>query len=170
MAIDWTDETIAQLRQLWKEGLSTREIGQRLHTTKNSVVGKAHRLHLPARPSPISTVNPRSRPASSTKPHPARTQPIRDPQPKPLTGIAPAPARKVLPPSPAATTVPTPHHAVATATGKGPCCWPMGHPGTTGFRFCDEPALLGRPYCAEHVRIAYVPRNRHVAAASIAER
>ncbi|CAG4922536.1 unnamed protein product [Acidocella sp. C78] len=51
--MEWTDEIVSRLRQLWDEGLSTAEIGRRLNISKNSVVGKAHRLDLPARPSPI---------------------------------------------------------------------------------------------------------------------
>ena len=51
--MDWTDAVILDLRALWDEGLSTAEIGRRLGVTKNAVVGKAHRLVLPARPSPI---------------------------------------------------------------------------------------------------------------------
>lgn len=51
--MEWTDETIARLKELWAEGLSTAEIGRRLSITKNAVVGKAHRLSLPPRPSPI---------------------------------------------------------------------------------------------------------------------
>lgn len=51
--MEWTEETIARLKALWQEGLSTAEIGRQLGITKNAVVGKAHRLGLPARPSPI---------------------------------------------------------------------------------------------------------------------
>src|SRR5579871_4119311 len=51
--MEWAEETIVRLRALWDEGLSTAEIGRRLGVTKNAIVGKAHRLDLPARPSPI---------------------------------------------------------------------------------------------------------------------
>ena len=51
--MEWAEETIVRLRTLWDEGLSTAEIGRRLGVSKNAVVGKAHRLDLPARPSPI---------------------------------------------------------------------------------------------------------------------
>lgn len=51
--MEWNDETIARLRLLWDEGLSTAEIGRRLGVSKNAVVGKAHRMMLPPRPSPI---------------------------------------------------------------------------------------------------------------------
>jgi len=49
--MEWAEETIVRLRTLWDEGLSTAEIGRRLGVSKNAVVGKAHRLDLPARPS-----------------------------------------------------------------------------------------------------------------------
>jgi GcrA cell cycle regulator len=51
--MDWTEETISRLQELWQQGLSTAEIGRQLGITKNAVVGKAHRLSLPPRPSPI---------------------------------------------------------------------------------------------------------------------
>jgi len=49
----WTDEKIVRLKKLWQEGLTTGEIGKRLAVSKNAVVGKAHRLGLKGRPSPI---------------------------------------------------------------------------------------------------------------------
>jgi len=58
--MEWTDEIISRLQTLWQEGLSTAEIGRQLSITKNAVVGKAHRLGLPPRPSPIrATAKPR---------------------------------------------------------------------------------------------------------------
>ena len=67
---EWTDDRIRELRQLWSEGHSTAEIGRRMNITKNAVVGKAHRLELPARPSPIRT-------GSATRPPRApRRQPV----------------------------------------------------------------------------------------------
>ena len=49
----WTDQMIEDLKRMWDEGLSTGEIGKRLGVTKNSIIGKVHRLQLTARPSPI---------------------------------------------------------------------------------------------------------------------
>ena len=51
--VTWTDDRIDQLRKLWDQGLSASAIGRQLGVSKNAVVGKAHRLKLPARPSPI---------------------------------------------------------------------------------------------------------------------
>lgn len=84
--MDWTDETIARLRELWDQGLSTAEIGRQLEITKNAVVGKAHRLGLPPRPSPIrnrkpviaadGTVEvPKRKPPTRSKPKPKVAEP-----------------------------------------------------------------------------------------------
>jgi len=55
----WNEETIRHLRDLWSEGHSTAEIGRRLGVSKNAIVGKAHRLDLDARPSPIRRDGPK---------------------------------------------------------------------------------------------------------------
>uniref|UniRef100_UPI0022EA7F36 GcrA family cell cycle regulator n=1 Tax=Falsiroseomonas oryzae TaxID=2766473 RepID=UPI0022EA7F36 len=70
--MDWTAEAIERLRALWAEGHSTAEIGRRMGISKNAVVGKAHRLSLPPRPSPIR------REAGEAAPRP---QPVRAPRP-----------------------------------------------------------------------------------------
>ena len=49
----WTDQMVEDLRVMWKQGLTTAEIGKRLGVSKNSIVGKDHRLGLSGRPSPI---------------------------------------------------------------------------------------------------------------------
>jgi GcrA cell cycle regulator len=51
--MEWNEDVIGRLRELWTEGHSTAEIGRRLGVSKNAIVGKAHRLELAARPSPI---------------------------------------------------------------------------------------------------------------------
>src|SRR5690348_17070807 len=56
--MDWSAEQIDQLRTLWDEGeLSAAQIGVALGfgpDGKNKVIGKAHRLGLRAKPSPIT--------------------------------------------------------------------------------------------------------------------
>lgn len=51
--MSWTPELIATLESLWNAGLTTTEIGRRMGMSKNAVIGKAHRLGLSGRPSPI---------------------------------------------------------------------------------------------------------------------
>ena len=53
----WDAAAISTLRAGWKDGLSTAEIARRLGTSKNAVVGKAHREGCEARPSPIAGRN-----------------------------------------------------------------------------------------------------------------
>ena len=42
------------------------------------------------------------------------------------------------------------------ALRPGMCCWPDGEPGNADFRFCGEPVVPEKPYCAEHCDRAYV--------------
>ena len=170
--MEWADEVIVRLRELWSEGHSTAEIGRRLGVSKNAVVGKAHRLDLPARPSPIrrdgerppSRPSPPRRPAGPTLPplsstslgnvplaggalppvHSAASLP---PRPPGFTATRPAPTPRVALP---VTPPPRPYGRVIT------CCWPIGEPGTRSFRFCDGESVPGKPYCAEHAQLAYV--------------
>lgn len=95
MAMEWTEETIARLRDLWQQGLSTAEIGRQLSVTKNAVVGKAHRLGLKPRPSPILRAARTVTPAPGAEA--AVTAPPVQPAP-PKADVAPAPA--VAPPQP----------------------------------------------------------------------
>lgn len=175
--MEWADDTIIRLRELWSEGHSTAEIGRRLGVSKNAVVGKAHRLDLPARPSPIRreldhlpsrrsllrraegpTLPPLPCTAALTAPVPPKPEPVPAPVPVPVTvAVAPQPA-PVAPPRPA----PAPPRLQAVPTQPRPygrvttCCWPIGEPGTRGFHFCDDTSEPGRPYCEEHAKLAYV--------------
>lgn len=67
--MEWTDEAVAELRRLWAEGLPTKAIGAALRLNKNQVIGKAHRLDLPGRGSPIKSVGQKAAP----KPNPSPT-------------------------------------------------------------------------------------------------
>lgn len=152
--MEWNDEIIVQLRALWDEGLSTAEIGRRLGITKNAVVGKAHRLALPARPSPIRR-DASAGGAPRRAPAPRR---ISGPTLPPLEVVAPVMARPVevetpRQPAPVLRAVPSAPRAAGRLSA---CCWPIGEPGTPEFHFCGDGAVAGKPYCAEHVAIAYV--------------
>jgi len=52
--MSWTDERIATLRKMWEGGATASEIATELGgVSRNAVIGKAHRLGLKARPSPV---------------------------------------------------------------------------------------------------------------------
>jgi GcrA cell cycle regulator len=50
----WTDKRLEELKKLWAQGLSISQIGEALGVSRNAIAGKAHRMGLPKRPSPIS--------------------------------------------------------------------------------------------------------------------
>ncbi|HET6183330.1 MAG TPA: GcrA family cell cycle regulator [Acetobacteraceae bacterium] len=156
--MQWTEETIAQLRVLWDEGHSTAEIGRRLGMSKNAVVGKAHRLDLAPRPSPIRPLPEGARPRPAPRRVAGPTLPPLASTRAPATAYA-APALRAIPsprpaPAPAAPRLqpvaPRPYGRVIT------CCWPLGEPGTKEFRFCDVASVPGKPYCEAHAELAYV--------------
>jgi len=50
----WTEQKIQALKDMWGHGYSASEIAKHLGgLTRNAVIGKAHRLKLSSRPSPI---------------------------------------------------------------------------------------------------------------------
>src|SRR6266545_4850911 len=52
--MEWTEQRIEMLRRLWGQGQTASQIAVALGgVTRNAVIGKAHRLGLTGRPSPI---------------------------------------------------------------------------------------------------------------------
>ena len=63
----------------------------------------------------------------------------------------------VAQPAPYAATPPARVHATPRPYARSlTCCWPIGEPGTKTFRFCDDGAVAGKPYCTAHAALAYV--------------
>ena len=92
--MSWTDERIETLRKMWDSGLTATQIAEELGgVSRNAVIGKAHRLGLASRPSPVK--------ANAAEPKPA-SAPASPPAPKPVPA-APAPraAAPVAAPTPA---------------------------------------------------------------------
>ena len=136
----WTDELIEQLKALWAEGLTTGEIGKRLGISKNAVVGKAHRLGLKGRPSPIK----RDGAATAAAPVVAgETPPAAAPKARLKAKVPEVKKIKSL-----------------VDLSANTCRWPIGDPKEPNFHFCGGNAIPGKPYCPEHAAIAYVGSNR----------
>lgn len=171
--MSWTDERIQELSRLWQAGLSASEIGKRLGISKNAVVGKAHRLNLPSRPSPIKQAPAqKGTPASGRKARAApetraASQSRAETRPKDKADKAEKPGdARVHAVKPASrqsgATVKTamPQRQPKQAGHRGGCLWPIGDPGDPDFHFCGADALPGKPYCAEHAARAYITRSR----------
>ena len=139
----WTDERIAQLKAGWEGGMTASQIAEKLgEVTRNAVIGKAHRLGLEARPSPVKGADSEVVAAVAT-----------------AASAAPAATVAAVP----ATPRPAPPKArsgkLARTTlldlNEKVCKWPIGHPGETEFHFCGKPSQAGFPYCTEHCLLAY---------------
>ena len=79
--MSWTDERIAKLTKMWEGGATASQIAEDLGgVSRNAVIGKAHRLGLKARPSPVKPNEKSEAPAA--KPAPAARAP-RAPKPAP---------------------------------------------------------------------------------------
>lgn len=95
--MSWTDERIDQLKGMWEKGMTASQIADELGgVSRNAVIGKAHRLGLQSRPSPVKTNEaPRKKAApkmaetanAEMRPVPAAPAPAREARP----AAAPAP-------------------------------------------------------------------------------
>jgi GcrA cell cycle regulator len=147
----WTDERIAQLKAGWEGGKTASQIAEQLGegVTRNAVIGKAHRLGLESRPSPVKAGED-TEAAVVTR----------------AATVAPVPPAATAPPAVAAPVAARPVAKKPARTGKAAktslldlnekiCKWPIGHPGDSDFHFCGKPSQAGFPYCTEHCLQAY---------------
>jgi GcrA cell cycle regulator len=75
----WTTERIEQLKTMWERGMTASQIAEELGgVSRNAVIGKAHRLGLQARPSPVKAVaaSDSAPKASATARKPAEPVPV----------------------------------------------------------------------------------------------
>lgn len=71
--MSWTDERIATLQKMWEGGSTASQIAEELGgVSRNAVIGKAHRLGLKSRPSPVKA-NDKKKAAKKASPKPAGT-------------------------------------------------------------------------------------------------
>lgn len=73
--MSWTEERIAALKRLWEGGATASQIADELTgVSRNAVIGKAHRLGLKARPSPVKASEKGK--ASAVETPPSTSQPL----------------------------------------------------------------------------------------------
>jgi GcrA cell cycle regulator len=78
--MSWTDERIERLKKMWHDGATASQIADELGgVSRNAVIGKAHRLGLEQRPSPVKPGEEKERkPAPAPAPAAARHAPRAD--------------------------------------------------------------------------------------------
>lgn len=156
--MSWTDDRVSILKKLWGDGHTAAEIAKKLGgVTRNAVIGKAHRLKLSNRVSPIQ---------QNKKPANKNTQrkvvdKVKVVSTAPVVKAAPAPVAKTE-------AVSSSSDALYSLLDLKPrmCRWPSGDPREEGFGFCGDTTISGIPYCEEHAKIAYqaATRNRILSA------
>ena len=111
--MSWTDERIQTLKTMWEAGQTASQIAEALGgVSRNAVIGKAHRLELQARPSPVKPNDPEAKAAAaaaseasaSVAPAASAPEPVEVEAPKP----APVAAPVVAAPKPATPVVAEP--------------------------------------------------------------
>ena len=99
--MSWTDERIERLKAMWTKGATASQIAEELGgVSRNAVIGKAHRLGLESRPSPVKAgeeiekkakAAPAPKATKPTAPKPAPVAAVRQPSADaPRTSAAPA--------------------------------------------------------------------------------
>lgn len=170
--MSWTDERVEQLTKLWADGLSASQIAAQMGgVSRNAVIGKVHRLHLPGRAKSGGSRAPRAkRPVTTTttRTYTSRagaTAP-RSPSPRGGGGAAAVSTavdavafqeidiRRVED-----VVVPISKKLKLVELGENTCKWPLGDPMTTEFHFCGNDSADAAPYCKYHSKLAYQPTS-----------
>lgn len=152
MADRWSDEKLAKAEKMWSDGATAAEIANTLGgTTRNAVMGMAHRRHWPARatkerkPVPPDKRRYVRKPPRPKERHYSLGFGARFQSPVPIT---PRPVEE--PPKP-----PEARMVSLMDLKFDECRFPIGDPKKTGFGFCGAPKAY--PYCPYHMGIAYQP-------------
>ena len=125
--MSWTDERIATLTKMWEGGATASQIAEELGgVSRNAVIGKAHRLGLKSRPSPVKA-------NEDGEKAPARKKEAKPPKPKEKAPPAEKPPVAAKPVAPAPAPAPRAHterQPAAHATNSAIPSQPL--PGSTG--------------------------------------
>jgi GcrA cell cycle regulator len=142
--MSWTDEKVNKLKELWSKGHTASQIADLLgDTTRNAVIGKAHRLNLEARapskstPSSNKQENRQARKSSQVISRKSKFQSIL------LDKNFEAENPTVL-------------EDLTDST----CKWPVGHPDEENFYFCGRTPEGEFHYCKLHVLYAFQPKGQ----------
>ena len=142
--MSWTPEKETKLRELWKKGHSGSEIAKLLgDTTRNAVIGKAHRLKLESR-----TISKRTETNTNKQKNNLS-------EAKPQKLGRKARFKALLLDKNFEQENPIKLEELTDLT----CRWPIGHPHEENFYFCGRKPMEKFPYCKLHVLYAFQPKN-----------
>ena len=142
--MSWTHEREKKLRELWGKGHTANQIADMLgNTTRNAVIGKAHRLKLAAR---AHSKNPQAK---------SREQKNQNQITKPEKLSRKARFKSLLLDKNFEPENPKTLEELNDTT----CRWPIGHPDEKDFYFCGRSSVKGFSYCKLHVLYAFQPKN-----------
>jgi GcrA cell cycle regulator len=143
--MSWTNERVNKLKALWTKGHTASQIAGMLgETTRNAVIGKAHRLNLEERA-------PSKNKSSSEKKEISKLQPK-------LRGSVSRKSKfnSILLDKNFEPENPTALEHLTDQT----CKWPSGHPDEENFYFCGRKPEDAFPYCKLHVLYAFQPKGQ----------
>lgn len=150
---EWTDVRVELLKKLWADGLSAGQIAKQLTgVSRNSVIGKIHRLGLSGRASPSKPARiakaPRTSVALNNKVRPGGSPFGFTPagEQSRRSGLMPAqPPRAPMPKDRPGDTALC-HDLLDLKSHM--CRWPIGDPVEAGFGFCGR--KTDGTYCEAH--------------------
>lgn len=153
--MSWTDDRVSLLTKLWGEGHTAAEIAKQLGgVTRNAVIGKAHRLKLSNRVSPIQQNSKTPKAANKNEP--------RATVPRKVSKAAPVKKAPKVVQYVEKTPIEQRDDLYSLMDLKPRMCrWPCGDPREENFGFCGEASMPGLPYCAEHAKLAYQAATRN---------
>jgi GcrA cell cycle regulator len=141
--MSWTNEKVEKLKNLWSKGHTASQIAEMLgDTTRNAVIGKAHRLDLEARAPSKQSNTPRSKDNRQIKRTAAPTS-------------RKAKFQSILLDKSFEPENPKSLEDLTEST----CKWPVGHPNEEKFYFCGRKPEGEFPYCKLHVLYAFQPKG-----------
>ena len=142
--MSWTPEREEKLKELWKKGHTASQIAGLLgDTTRNAVIGKAHRLKLQARA--VSKKSSTKISTESNNTSEVKTQKLG----------RKAKFKALLLDKNFEQENPKKLEELTDDT----CRWPIGHPHEKKFYFCGRKPLEKFPYCKLHLLYAFQPKN-----------
>ena len=150
----WAVDQINKLKELWNLGLTTRQIANILKISKNSVIGKAHRLHLTPRASPIKQGKKPDNVKPVVLPEWAKTLP---PLPSDAKTLPPLPSdndnvMQFTPPNHQPELRPKDPPKLST---KRTCQWIYNSHRAKEIYWCKKPSIQGKSWCEEHYKVVF---------------